>query len=102
MDTKASLNKIGAAIIEIWELRSNLHQLRPDLKPLFVTEYELDSVRYEELSELYRVAYQYEVAGNIENARLKYKELCSLSGSGYFCMLGEAGLYRLIQKGSNA
>lgn len=102
LDTNSGLKKLGRAIMEIWELREQLHSIRPDLKPNFVVEYAQNPMRYDALSEISKIAHEYEESGDYKNAKVKFNELCSSAISGYFCMVGEAGLYRISNKDTHA
>jgi hypothetical protein len=91
---------LGSAINSAWELREKVHALSPDLKPSFVAEYEEDKIRYEQLSEVSGKAHAAEAEKNFELTEKLFKELRQSAKSGYFCMVAEAGLYRLRENQS--
>ena len=95
LDEKHVLMRIGRAVSELWEIRDEIYELKPELKRDFIIEYRQDKQRYETLSDIERRAYEAENNGNINNASNLYQELLSISHYGYFRLLAEAGLYRV-------
>ena len=53
---KDLLKHIGRSIVELWEVRDAIYEIRPEVKRDFVTEYSNDKQRYEDLSNLHRKA----------------------------------------------
>ncbi len=94
LDQNQTLMRLGRAVCELWEVRDNIYQLRPDIKRDFVQEYEKDEQRFEKLNDLHKRAYEAETNAAIDEAIKLYKELLSTSSFGYFRLLAEAGLYR--------
>ena len=88
---------IGRAICELWEVRDSIYRNRPDLKRDFVKEQEEDKQRYNELDAIYTKAWSSKNAGDTKNAIATYKELLAKSKSGYFTLLAQAGLFRLLK-----
>ena len=101
LETKPSLMHLGHAISEAWELRGDVHRIRPDLKPPFVVEYDEDKVRYNTLSEISKEAHQLEESGRSSEARGKFLDLRTASVRGYFQMVAEAGLFRIAENESS-
>ena len=98
LDLKRNLRRLGTAICEVWEFRAEIHSLRPDLKPIFVTEYESNRERYGQLSERSKEAHRLESAGEFERASQAFTELRAAARRGYFCMEAEAGLFRIAER----
>ena len=90
-----NVDKLGAAIVEVWEVRQRLYALRPDLKRDFVVEYEVNVKRYETLSKVHEEAAAAEREGNLAQATSLYRKLLHESQFGFFKLCAEAGLYRL-------
>jgi hypothetical protein len=91
---KDLLKHIGRSILELWEIRDAIYEIKPDIKRDFVTEYSKDKQRYEDLSDLHRKAIKSEEAGDYESAISLYNELLSKSKYGFFKLLAESGLFR--------
>jgi hypothetical protein len=91
---KDLLKHIGRSIVELWEVRDAIYNIKPDIKRDFVTEYSDDKQRYENLSELHKEAVNSEEAGDYESAINLYNELLLKSKYGFFKLLAESGLYR--------
>lgn len=98
INQKDMLKHIGRSIVELWEARDAVYELRPDIKRDFVTEYSNDKQRYEDLNLIQRKAAKAEEDGDFESAITIYSELLSKSKYGFFQFLAEAGLYRSISK----
>ena len=96
LDQKAAVKHIGMAVLELWEVREEIYRLHPTLKRDFVREYEQDKERYESLNELFKRAAEFEDAMEMDSARRLYQELLRKSRFGYFRLLAEAGLYRVM------
>jgi hypothetical protein len=90
-----NLQKLGAAIIEVWGVRERLYALRPDLKRDFVVESEVNIERYDTLSKDFEAAALAEREGNLEQATVLFRKLLDESKFGFFKLCAEAGLYRL-------
>ncbi len=101
MNTDQNLRRVGNAINSLWDIRDEIHTVRPDLKPTFVVEFERNRERYETLSELANQAYALEASGSLGEARALFGNLCTAAVTGYFRTVGEAGLYRVSQKLDN-
>ena len=91
---KDLLKHIGHSIVELWEVRDAIYEIKPDIKRDFVTEYSNDKQRYEDLSDLHKKAVKSEEAGDYESAINLYNELLLKSKYGFFKLLAESGLYR--------
>jgi hypothetical protein len=102
LDAKQNLRRIGTALNAVWEFRENIYKLRPDLKPIFVTEYEADHERYDQLYERSKEAHRLECAGEFERASEAFFALRAAAKRGYFCMEAEAGLFRLAERAGTA
>lgn len=100
LELNQNLRHLGDAINSAWLIREQIHMLRPDIKPDFVTEYENDRVRYDELSAMSRGAHACEDAGQLLEARTRFLRLRTSARSGYFRMVAEAGLFRLSERSS--
>lgn len=99
INQKEMLRHIGRSIVELWEARDAVYELRPDIKRDFVTESSNDEQRYEDLNLIHRKAAQAEEDEDFETAINIYSELLSKSKYGFFQLLAEAGLYRsMFQK----
>ena len=96
LDQKASIKRIGAAVMEIWAVREEIYRLHPTLKRDFVRECEQDEERFESLNELFQRAAKFEDTMEMDSARRLYQELLKRSRFGYFRLLAEAGLYRVM------
>jgi hypothetical protein len=94
-DQKEMSKHLGKAISELWYIRDAVYRLRPDLKPDFVREHEHNKIRYDELSELVKLANKADGNSDFETATKLYEELRQRSRFGYFRMIAEAGLYRV-------
>ena len=101
LDTNKNLHRLGHAINSAWEVREEVHKLRPDLKPIFVKEADVNYARYEELGELSQTAYLAEAKGDWEKAKVLFRELKEAARHGYFVQVAEAGLYRIIEATKN-
>ena len=97
IDEKRCLRIIGRAISEIWSVRDEIYRVSPSLKRDFVKEYEHNPQRYEFLNDLFNQAHNMEINGDIESAKQLYQEIQKKSRFGYFRMLAESGLYRLME-----
>ena len=95
LEHKEALRHLGKATAELWSIRETIYSLKPDVKRDFIREHEQNRMRYEELSKLQERAYQAEMDSNFEAAIELYQELRQSSRFGYFCLIAEAGLYRL-------
>ena len=100
VELERNLRRIGTAMNAVWDFRDEIHKLRPDLKPNFVTEIEADHERYNQLSERSTEAHRLEDAGDLEGALEEFGALRDSAKRGYFCMLAEAGLFRIAEKKS--
>jgi hypothetical protein len=98
IDTRENLKRLGHAINCAWELREEVHKIRPDLKPNFVIEASDNYARYEELSKLSQLAHSAEENKDWEKSKKLYVELKKTARRGYFVMVAESGLYRIIEK----
>ena len=97
INEKRCLRTIGKAVSEIWSVRDEIYRLNPSLKRDFVKEYEHNPQRYEFLNDLFHQAHNMEINRDVESAKKLYHELHRESRFGYFRMLAESGLYRLIE-----
>ena len=91
---KEWLKHIGRSIVELWEVRDAIYEIKPDIKRDFVTKYSNDKQRYEDLSLIHKEAANAEDAGDYVSAINLYNELLEKSKFGYFKLIAEAGLYR--------
>jgi hypothetical protein len=96
-----ALKRIGRSICELWEVRDVLYKQRPDLRRDFVKEYSDDKQRYENLSAIHEKALIAEDKSDTASATNYYNELLQVSKFGYFRLLAEAGLYRLMFRKNN-
>jgi hypothetical protein len=85
---------LGRVISGIWNVRSEIYNIHPEIKPDFVKEYENDEKRYQYLNGIAKKAFEMESCGNINGAMDAYEELYSNSSFGHFRFVAEAGLYR--------
>lgn len=88
------LKHIGRSIVELWEVRDVIYDIRPDIKRDFAKEYSNDQQRFEDLNVIQRKAAEAERAGDYDLSLNIYNDLLSKSKYGYFQLLAEAGLYR--------
>lgn len=95
IEKKPFIMGIGRIVSELWALREQLYKIDPEIKRDFVVEYEKDKVRFERLNKLYRDAFKQEKNGNVKLANDLYNKLYSISQSGYFRLIAEAGLFRM-------
>jgi hypothetical protein len=91
---KKMLKHIGRSIVELWEVRDLIYEIRPDIKRDFAKEYSKDQQRFEYLNLIQRKAAEAEKGGDYELAINIYSDLLSKSKYGFFKLLSEAGLYR--------
>jgi hypothetical protein len=98
LDAKQNLRRIGTAMNAVWEFRDEVYKLRPDLKPMFVTEYETDHERYDQLYDRSNEAHRLEAAGEFDLASEAFSALRAAAKRGYFCMQAEAGLFRIAER----
>ena len=91
---KEMLKHIGRSIVELWEVRDLIYEIRPDIKRDFAKEYSKDQQRFEDLNLIQRKAAEAEKGGDYELAINIYNDLLSKSKYGFFKLLAEAGLYR--------
>jgi hypothetical protein len=98
LDLKRNLKRLGNAINDIWAFREEIHRLRPDLKPPFVSENASDPERYDRLQDRATAAHNLEESGNLEIASEAYEQLRLAAKRGYFCTVAEAGLFRTMKK----
>jgi len=89
---KDLLKHIGRSIVELWEVRDAISEIKPEIKRDFVTEYSNDKQRYEDLNVLHRKVVTSEDAEDYESAISHYNELLSKSNYGFFKLIAEAGL----------
>ncbi len=94
INQKEWLKHIGRSIVELWEVRDSIYEIKPDIKRDFVTEYSNDKQRYEDLNLIQREAAKAEDSGDYTSAINLYKELLEKSKFGFFKLIAEAGLYR--------
>jgi hypothetical protein len=97
VDTDKNLRRLGHAINSAWEVREEVHNARPDLKPNFVEEAEVNYERYEDLSKISQSAYLAEESNDLNKAKDLYLKLKESARQGYFVMVAESGLYRISQ-----
>jgi hypothetical protein len=88
------LHKIGVAVHELWEIRDALYKLHPDIKRDFVSESEVDEIRFNALTALHAEALAAEADGRIAEAAAKFQQLLADSKFGFFKLCAEAGLWR--------
>lgn len=93
-----NVDKLAAAIVEIWEVRTRLYALKPDLKRDFVIESEVDPSRYEALGKIHEEAARAEHEGNHGKAIALYRSLLQDAKFGFFKLCAEAALYRLRER----
>jgi hypothetical protein len=43
---KDLFNRIGSSIVELWEVRTSIYEMKPEIKRDFVAEYSNDKQRY--------------------------------------------------------
>ena len=91
---KEMLKHIGRSMVELWEVRDPIYEIRPDIKRDFAKEYSKDQQRFEDLNLIQRKAAEAEKSGDYELAINIYNDLLSKSKYGFFKLLAEAGLYR--------
>ena len=91
---KEMLKHIGRSIVELWEVRDAIYEIKPDIKRDFAKEYSNDQQRFEDLNSIQRKAAEAERGGDYDEAMNIYKDLLSKSKYGFFQLLAEAGLYR--------
>jgi len=95
IETDKNLYRVGHAINSLWEIREQIYSANPELKQEFVSEFESDENRFNELGELYSMAHQAEKNNDLEEAANIYKQLLKQSVYGHYKRLAEAGLYRV-------
>jgi hypothetical protein len=93
---KEMLKHIGRSIVELWEVRDAIYEIRPDIKRDFAKEFSNDQQRFEDLNVIQKKASEAEIVGDYELAINIYNDLLSKSKYGFFQLLAEAGLYRSI------
>ena len=93
---KEMLKHIGRSIVELWEVRDSIYDLRPDLKRDFAKEFSSDQQRFEDLNVIQRKAAEAERSGDYDLSISTYNDLLSKSKYGFFQLLAEAGLYRSL------
>ena len=98
LDGKDLIRRIGNAITEIWAIREEIYRINPTLKRDFVTESEQNEERFESLDDLFHQAVKLEDNNEKDSAKELYKELLQRSRFGYFRLLAEAGLYRVMME----
>ena len=98
LDGKDLIRRIGNAITEIWAIREEIYRINPTLKRDFVTESEQNEERFESLDDLFHRAAKLEDNNEKDSAKELYKELLQRSRFGYFRLLAEAGLYRVMME----
>ena len=96
VNQKEMLKHIGRSIVELWEVRDVVYEMRPDIKRDFAKEYSNDQQRFEGLNVIQRKAAEAERAGDYDLAIDIYKDLLSKSKYGFFQLHAEAGLYRCM------
>ncbi len=99
LDLNRNLRRIGTAVNAVWDFRDELHKARPDLRPNFVAESDADPERYSQLSERSKEAHRLEESGEGARAVEAFSALRAAAKRGYFCMVAEAGLFRLHEQG---
>ena len=95
---KEMLKHIGRSIVELWEVRDAIYEIKPDIKRDFAKEYSNDQQRFEDLNVIQRKAAEAERGGDYDEAMNIYKDLWSKSKYGFFQLLAEAGLYRSMEQ----
>lgn len=93
-----NVDKLAAAVVEIWEVRTRLYALKPELKRDFVIESEVDPSRYEALEKIHEEAARAEDEGNHGKAIALCRSLLQDSKFGFFKLCAEAALYRLRER----
>jgi len=90
-----NVDKLAIAIEQIWEVRTRLYALKPELKRDLVVEHETDPARYEALSGLHERAARAADEGWRSEAADLYRQLLAQAKFGFFTLCAEAALYRL-------
>jgi hypothetical protein len=88
------LKHIGRSIVELWEVRDVVYEIKPDIKRDFAKAFFKDQQRFEDLNAIQRKAAEAERAGDYDLSINIYNDLLLKSKYGYFQLLAEAGLYR--------
>jgi len=96
-DRDEILRHIGNVVGQLWGVREILYKIKPGLKRDFVKEIEQNKMRWEELNEIALKASTAERNGEINDAMNLFNKLLITSRFGYFRLLAEAGLYRLLK-----
>jgi hypothetical protein len=94
-----NVDKLAIAIEQIWEVRTRLYALKPELKRDLVVEHETDPARYEALSDLHERAARAAEEGQRSEAAALYRQLLAQAKFGFFKLCAEAALYRLDERG---
>lgn len=89
---------IGTAIGYLWKVRDEIYRIKPEIKRDFVEENQENKQRYEALDTIFNKARMYEHQGDKKAATMHFKELLEKSECGYFTLLAQAGLYRLLNE----
>ena len=98
INQKEWLKHIGRSIVELWEVRNAIYELKPEIKRDFVIEYSNDKQRYEDLNFIHKEAAKAEDSGDYISAIHNYMELLEKSKFGFFKLIAEAGLYRCANR----
>ena len=98
INQKDWLKHIGHSIVELWELRDAIYEIKPDLKRDFVIEYSNDKQRYEDLNLIQQSAAKAEDSDDYASAINHYKDLLEKSKVSFFKLIAEAGLYRCVNR----
>ena len=88
------LKHMGRSIVELWEVRDVIYDIRPDIKRDFAKEFSNDKQRFEDLNVIQKMAAEAERSGDYDLSINIYNDLLSKSKYGYFQLIAEAGLYR--------
>jgi hypothetical protein len=95
------LHKIGTVVLELWEVRSALYKIHPEIKRDFVSESETDEDRFNAMMSLQEGAVKAESEGRFLDAEAAFQRLHTESKFGFFKLCAEAGLWR-TQNGQKA
>ena len=88
------LKHMGRSIVELWEVRDVIYDIRPDIKRDFAKEFSNDKQRFEDLNVIQKRAAEAERSGDYDLSINIYNDILSKSKYGYFQLIAEAGLYR--------
>ena len=92
--TSANRISIGKVVHELMSVRTAIHIVRPDLKPLQETLREQSVDVYQKIDGVLESAWLYERRGEWQKAEAAYRQTLQMTEIEHFVVMAQAGLFR--------